>query len=141
MRKADFWCRVIGWLQLLAGVAVAATLFLAIKIVDLSFLPPGARSALPILLFLLIGLPQFVTGGLMLRFAGLVEAEREGHATGEHALLRVVLGLCGLWAAGVIGVFGLAAPHLGLFTLLALASAGAAALGPGGTANLLRPGP
>src|SRR5437763_12186452 len=103
MKRADFWCRVIGGLQLAAGVAI--------RIFDLSFLPPAARSLLPVLLFLVIGLPQFVTGALMLRFATLVEAEREGRAVGEQAVTCVILGLCGLWAAGVLGVFGFAAPH------------------------------
>jgi hypothetical protein len=140
MGRADFWCRVIGGLQIAAGAAVALTLFLAIRIVDLSFLPPAARSLLPVVLFLLIGLPQVLTGGLMLRFAALVQAEREGRAVGDQAALRVILSLSGLWAGGLIGIFGFAAPHLGLFSLLALASVAAAVLGPRGTANLIAPG-
>ncbi len=139
MRRADFWVRVIGWLLIAAGVAVALTLLLAAKLMQHWLLPPEAASLIPGLLFLLIGLPQLVTGALMLRYAALVQAEREGRRVGEKAAMRVILGIAGLWAAGVIGLFGLAAPHLGIVTLLGLASVAVAVLGPRGTADLIKP--
>lgn len=139
MNRADFWVRVLGWLQLAGGAAVAATIFLAIRIIDLSDVPPIAAQGIPALLFIFIGLPEVLAGVLCLRFAGHVQAAREGRDTGEHALLRVALGLAGLWAAGVVGLFGFAAPHLGFFSLLGLITAVLGVIGAPATANLIRP--
>lgn len=140
MKRADFWVRVLGWLQIAGGAAVAATIFFAIKIIDLSELPPIASHGIPALLFLFLGLPELLAGFLTLRFAQCVAMERTGQPSGDHAALRILMGLAGLWAAGVIGIFGLTAPHLGFFSLLGLITVALAFIGARNTADLITPG-
>lgn len=139
MNRADFWCRVIGWVQIGGGVLIALTIFAIAKAMDLAMFHDVAASVIQLVLIFFLALPEFFAGLFTVMFAGSVTHAQQGGGDDGRIVLRVLMGLSGLWSAGVIGFFGLAAPHLGLFAFLGLLSTVFAALGPVRTADLLQP--
>jgi hypothetical protein len=140
MTRADFWCRVVGWLQLVAGaLVIGLVIFLWKLILDLF----GIKD-IPVvstLLWMVVGfsvLPMILTGLFTVIFANAVEQAREGLRGQGKVLLRVLMALSGLWAAGIIGFAGLHVPPVSLFAILALISTGIAIMGPDWTADLLK---
>ena len=138
MNRAEFWCRLLGWLQLAAGFALAAAiLFLWQLIRDIFMIDDvPALSFLVWVFVMLTALPTFLSGLFTVLFANAVEQAAQGLRDQQKVLLRIVMALCGLWSAGVIGFAGLSAPPLSLLAILALATTTIAIMGPDWTADL-----
>ncbi len=138
MTRADFWCRVLGWLEMAGSAAFAGfILFMWKMFLDLFQIGDVPAITFLIWLFVLFAvLPMFATGLLTVLYANAVEQAREGLRGRNRILLRVFLALAGLWAAGVIGFAGVHAPVFGIAALLALASVAIAIMGPDWTADL-----
>ena len=138
MTRADFWCRVVGWLQIAGGLLLAfivlflwdfvLSLFMIVSIPPVTFL---------VWVFVLImAVPMLLAGLFTVIYANAVEQAREGLRGQSKAVLRVLTALSGLWAAGIVGFAGLTVPPMGLFTILALISTLVAIMGPDWTADL-----
>lgn len=142
MNRADFWCRVLAWLQIGGAFAVGiaiyalwALLFGWIVIQD----GGGIFTFLKWVIILIFSAPPFLSGLLTLLFADRVEQAQAGLRGQSHAALRVVMALAGLWSAGVIGFVGISIPPIGFFAVLGIASAAIAILGQDWTADLFLP--
>ena len=141
MNRADFWCRVIGWLQVAGAVAVGGAIYLMwtlifgwIVIEDAGFL----TFAKWIVIFI-FALPPLLSGLLAIVFAERVERAQLGLRDEQDVFQRVVTALAGLWSAGVVGFVGLHLPPVGFFSLLGLATAIIAVMGADWTADLFAP--
>jgi len=140
MTRADFWCRVLGWIEILGSAAFAGFILLMwnlfLELFQLEDIP-----ALSFLLWLFIFfaiVPMLLTGLFTVLFANAVEQARNGLREQGKVILRVLMALAGLWAAGVIGTAGLSVPAFGLAGIFALASTGLAIMGPDWTADLFQ---
>jgi hypothetical protein len=141
MTRADFWCRVLGWLQIGGAVAVGLAIYTLWSVffgwVEID---DGGFFTLVMWLFLLaMAFPAFLSGVLTLSFAQCVEKARAGANGDDHVLLRVFLALAGLWSAGAVGFMGLNLPPFGFFAVLGVTSAFLAIMGHEWTAELLEP--
>jgi len=144
MSRADFWCRVMGWLQLGGAAAVGGAiyalwaLFFGWMVIE----DAGVLSVVKWVIIAIFALPPFLAGLLTLVFADRVEQARLGKRDEQHVVLRVVTALAGLWSAGVVGFVGLHLPPVGFFSILGLATAVIAIMGADWTADLFgrRPG-
>lgn len=138
MTRADFWCRVVGWLQIAGGLLLAIiVLFLwdfVLSLFMIDSIPP--LTFLVWVFVLIMAVPMLLAGLFTVLYANAVEQAQEGLRGQSKALLRIVTALSGLWAAGVVGFAGLTVPPLGLFTILALISTVVAIMGPDWTADL-----
>ncbi|MCX7349101.1 MAG: hypothetical protein NTZ54_06105 [Alphaproteobacteria bacterium] len=141
MSRADFWCRVLGWLQVAGAVAVGgaiyalwALIFGWIAIEDAGFLAVSKWIVIFIFAF-----PALLSGALTIVFTDRVEEAQQGRREEQHVFLRVVTALAGLWSAGVVGFVGLHVPPLGFFSLLGIAKAIIAVMGADWTADLFAP--
>ncbi len=143
MSRADFWCRVMGWLQLGGAVAVGGTIYaLWALIFDWMVIEDaGVLSVVKWVVIAIFALPPFLAGLLTLVFADRVEQARLGKRDEQHVVLRVVTALAGLWSAGVVGFVGLHLPPVGFFSILGLATAVVAIMGADWTADLFAPRP
>ena len=141
MSRADFWCRVVGWLQIAGGAAAAALILFLWQVVRPIFgIEDVTVFGFIVWVFVVIlALPALLSGLFTILFANAVEAARGGLREQNHAALRIFMALTGLWSAGVIGVFSLSAPPIGFFSLLGLITTGIAIMGPDWTADLLKP--
>jgi len=140
MTRADFWCRVLGWIEILGSAAFAGFILLMwnlfLELFQLEDIP-----ALSFLLWLFIFfaiVPMLLTGLFTVLFANAVEQARNGLREQGKVILRVLMALAGLWAAGVIGTAGLSVPAFGLAGIFALTSVGLAIMGPDWTADLFQ---
>lgn len=141
MGRADFWCRVVGWIQLAASIAFTLfVVFLWRTFLDIFQIEaPGVfRFLLWFFIFITV-FPMFLTGLLTVIFANAVEQARNGLRDRGRIVLRLFLALSGLWAAGIIGYAGVHLPAFSIMAVLALVSAAAAIMGPDWTADLLTP--
>jgi hypothetical protein len=138
MTRADFWCRVVGWLQIAGGLLLAfIVLFLwdfVLRLFMIDSIPP--LTFLVWVFVLIMAVPMLLAGLFTVIFANAVEQAREGLRGQSKAVLRVLTALSGLWAAGIVGFAGLTVPPMGLFTILALISTVVAIMGPDWTADL-----
>lgn len=140
MSRADFWCRILGWLQIVGGAVTAGVilflwqLFREIFMID--HLP--ALSFLVWVFVLIVALPGLLAGLFTVLFANAVAQAQDGLRGQQKILLRMVMALAGLWSAGVIGTAGLSFPPLGFFGILALMTVGLAVMGADWTADLLK---
>lgn len=138
MTRADFWCRVIGWLQIAGGLLLAfIVLFLwdfVLSLFMIDSIPP--LTFLVWVFVLIMAIPMLLAGMFTVLYANAVEQAREGLRGQSRALLRIATALSGLWAAGVVGFAGLTVPPMTLFTILALISTVVAIMGPDWTADL-----
>jgi hypothetical protein len=137
MMRADFWCRVVGWLQIAGGFAAAAMIYAVGKAVDLEALNTLAATVLPAILIVFVAVPPLVSGFFTLWFARGVSEELAGRGGREPVVLRVFMGLAGLWSAGVVGIFGVGAPQMGFFAILGLITLALAIIGTQRTATLI----
>lgn len=143
MNRADFWCRVLAWLQIGGAVATGAVIYLLWSL----FIGPAMLDADSVFLadvfkwaiILVMAFPPLLAGILTWVFAARVEAARNGSRNQQHVLLRVFLALAGLWSAGVIGFLGFSLPPIGFFAVLGVSSAFLAIMGQDWTADLLKP--
>lgn len=138
MTRADFWCRVLGWLQVASGVATGALIWLLWNIL-FSWIDIEDGGFFTFLMWIIIAvfvLPVFLSGLFTILFANAVEQARNGLREQGKILLRILMALSGLWAAGFIGFAGLSFPVLGLFGILSLLTVGLAIMGPDWTADL-----
>lgn len=143
MSRADFWCRVLAWLQIGGAVATGAVIYLLWE-VFMGAMTAEVDAAVFIslvkwIIILIMALPPFVAGILTLKFATTVENARNGQRGEQHVLLRVLMALAGLWSAGVIGFLGFSVPPIGFFAVLGVASAFIAIMGQDWTADLFKP--
>ena len=138
MTRADFWCRVVGWLQIAGGLLLAfIVLFLwdfVLSLFMIDSIPP--LTFLVWVFVLIMAVPMLLAGLFTVIYANAVEQAREGLRGQSKAVLRVLTALSGLWAAGIVGFAGLTVPPMGLFTILALISTLVAIMGPDWTADL-----
>jgi hypothetical protein len=141
LSRADFWCRVLGWLQLLAGLGFAALVLFLWRLVRDIFMIDDvpALSFLVWVFVVLTALPTFFSGLFTVVFANVVEQAREGLRGQQKILLRVVMALAGLSSAGVVGFAGLSIPPVSILALLGIASTAIAIMGPDWTADLFSP--
>ena len=141
MIRADFWCRVLGWLQLLSGVATAVLIWLLWKLIFgwIDIEDGGFFNVLVAIVISIFVLPVFLSGLFTILFANAVEQARNGLREQGKVFLRIIMALSGLWAAGFIGFAGLGFPAIGLFGILSLMTVGLAIMGPDWTADLLVP--
>lgn len=138
MTRADFWCRVLGWIQIVSGLLMALLVFLLWELFD-AWLDLDAAGILVVLKWLVIvflALPPFLAGLLTVLFANRVEQAREGLRGQSAMTLRILMVLAGLWAAGVIGFAGFTLPPVTLLAVLALATVVIGIGGPDWTADL-----
>lgn len=141
MNRADFWCRVLGGLQIGGAVATGAVIYLLWSVfLGGIVLEDGGWlfGVLKWMIILVMVVPPLLAGGLTWIFAGRVDKARNGQRGETHVLLRVLTALAGLWSAGVIGFVGISLPPLGFFAVLGVASAFLAIMGQDWTADLFR---
>lgn len=141
MTRADFWCRVLGWLQIASGALLGVLVMLVWRLFA-DWLEPGAGALLEFfkwLLIVLFALPPFLSGTLTVLFANRVEQSRLGLRGQEAWPLRILMILAGLWSAGVIGFTGLQIPPVTPLALFGIATAIMGAGGPDWTADLFAP--
>ncbi|PZF76023.1 hypothetical protein DK847_15375 [Aestuariivirga litoralis] len=138
MSRADFWCRVIGWLQVAGALAVGTAIYAAWEFIFgwIVMENPGFFTVIKWILIIIFAFPPFLSGLLTVVFADRVEQAREGKRDEQHVFLRVVTALAGLWSAGVVGFVGLHVPPIGFFSVLGLATAVMAVMGADWTADL-----
>jgi len=125
MDRAEFWCRVLGWLQIAGGAVVALTIILVWKLL-FSWMEQDNGALFGILIAMLVFLfaaPAFLSGLLTVIFARRVEQARNGGNDGSNWVLRAIMALAGLWAAGIIGIGAVTLPHLGFFAVMGLITA------------------
>jgi hypothetical protein len=141
MTRGDFWCRVLGWLQI--GGAVATGLLIwslwALFFGWIELNDDGFFGVIMWIIIIVLAFPPFLAGLLSLSFADFVEQAREGKRDEQHVLFRVFMALAGLWSAGVIGFLGISMPPLGFFAILGLATAAVAIMGQDWMADLFKP--
>jgi hypothetical protein len=141
MTRGDFWCRVLGWLQIGGAVATGLLIYslwaLFFGWIELN--DDGFFDVIMWIIIIVLAFPPFLSGLLSLIFADHVAQAREGKRDEQHVLFRVFLALAGLWSAGVIGFLGISMPALGFFAILGLATATVAIMGPDWTADLFKP--
>jgi hypothetical protein len=139
MERADFWCRILGWLQIGGAVATGLCIYglwaLFFGWVELH--DPAFFNIILALFILVLSFPALLAGVLTLSFAGYVAEARQGRREEAHVLFRVIMALAGLWSAGVIGFLGINLPAIGFFAILGLATAAIAIMGQDWTADLL----
>ena len=141
MKRGDFWCRVLGWLQLAGAAACAATIYFLWQAIFgwLEIEDGGFFAFVLSLVIIFFTLPAFLAGLFTVLYADKVEQAQAGLREQSHAGLRIVLALAGLWSAGVVGFVGLSFPHMGFFAVLGLLSAFIAIMGPEWTADVFQP--
>jgi hypothetical protein len=141
MTRGDFWCRVLGWLQIGCAVATGLLVYALWSLffgwIDLE--DGGFFTLIMWLIIFVLAFPPFLAGLLSISFADLVEQAREGKRDDQHVLFRVFMALAGLWSAGVIGFLGISVPPLGFFAILGIATAALAIMGQEWTADLFKP--
>ena len=139
MTRADFWCRVLGWVQIVVGLAVAILVFTLWSLLNEVFHIGEVSVAVFFkwLAILVFALPPFLSGVFTVFFANKVEQARQGHRGQAHLPLRSLMVLAGLWSAGVVGLAGFSLPPVSLFAILALATVVFGIGGAGWTADLL----
>lgn len=141
MNRADFWCRVLGWLQvggaLAVGIAIYALWTLMFGWVEME--SPAFLAVFTWIIIFIFAFPPLLSGLLTIAFAARVEQARAGQREEQHVFLRVVTALAGLWSAGVVGFVGLSVPPVGFFSMLGIATALIAVMGADWTADLFAP--
>lgn len=141
MNRADFWCRVLGWLQvggaLAVGIAIYALWTLMFGWVAME--SPAFLAVFTWIIIFIFAFPPLLSGLLTIAFAARVEQARAGQREEQHVFLRVVTALAGLWSAGVVGFVGLSVPPVGFFSVLGIATALIAVMGADWTADLFAP--
>lgn len=139
MEHADFWCRILGWLQIGGAVATGLCIYglwaLFFGWVELH--DPAIFTVVASVFIFALSVPALLAGVLTLVFARYVAEARQGSREEAHVLFRVVMALAGLWSAGVIGFLGINLPPIGFFAVLGLATAAIAIMGQDWTADLL----
>lgn len=138
MTRADFWCRVLGWLQIASGLGVALLVFWVWELFA-AWLDIGSVDVLVFfkwLIIIFLALPPFLSGLLTVLFANKVGQAREGLRGQGIWPLRILMILAGLWSAGVIGFFGLSVPPVTFLAVLAIATVVIGFGGPDWTADL-----
>lgn len=139
MEHADFWCRILGWLQIGGAVATGLCIYglwaLFFGWVELH--DPAIFTVVASVFIFALSVPALLAGVLTLVFARYVAEARQGSREEAHVLFRVVMALAGLWSAGVIGFLGINLPPIGFFAILGLATAAIAIMGQDWTADLL----
>jgi hypothetical protein len=141
MTRGDFWCRVLGWLQIAGAVAVGGCIYAlwALFFGWIELNDDGFFDLIKWIVILIIAFPAFLAGVLTVIFADFVEQARNGKRDEAHVVFRVILALAGLWSAGVVGFVGITMPSLGFFAILGIATAVAAVMGQDWTADLFQP--
>ena len=141
MSRADFWCRVLGWLQIGGALAVAAAIYALWTLIFgwIVMEDGGFITLVKWILIIIFALPPFISGLLTVVFADRVEQAREGKRDEQHVFLRVVTAMAGLWSAGVVGFIGLSVPPVGFFSVLGVGTAVIAIMGADWTADLFAP--
>ena len=141
MNRADFWCRVLGWLQLAGAAAVAGCIYALWALIFgwMVIEEAGFLSFIKWVFIFIFAFPPFLSGLLTILFADRVEQARLGQRDEQHVFLRVVTALAGLWSAGVVGFVGLHLPPLGFFSVMGIATAIIAIMGADWTADLFGP--
>ena len=140
MTRADFWCRVLGWLQMLSGAFMAFMVFALWEFFAV-WLDIDQVGFLVVFKWLIIGIfaaPTFLSGLFTVLFASRVEQAREGLRGQAGWPLRILMILAGLWSAGVIGFAGFTLPPVTLLAVLAIATVIIAIGGPDWTADLFK---
>ncbi|MFT3987131.1 hypothetical protein [Aestuariivirga sp.] len=125
MDRAEFWCRILGWLQMAGGFVVALTIILVWKLL-FAWMEQDNGALFAILISMLVfvfAAPAFLSGLFTVIFARRVEQARNGANGGSNVVLRVLMVFAGLWAAGVIGIGAVTLPHLGFFAVMGLITA------------------
>lgn len=141
MSRADFWCRVLGWAQIGGAIAVGAAIY-ALWAFLFGWIVIQNDSFFTVIKWIIItifALPPFLAGLLTVLFADRVEQAQAGQREESHVFLRVITALAGLWSAGVVGFVGISVPPIGFFSVLGVASAAIAIMGPDWTADLFAP--
>ncbi len=140
MSRADFWCRVLGWLQLIGGAVTAGLILFLWELIRQIFMIAHvpALSFLVWVFVVIVALPGLLAGLFTVLFANAVEQPRDGFRGPQKIGLRILMALSGLWSAGVIGTAGFSFPPLGFFAILALITVGLAVMGPDWTADLFK---
>ncbi|MFN4143725.1 hypothetical protein [Aestuariivirga sp.] len=141
MNRADFWCRVLGWLQIGGALAVGASIYALWTIIFgwIVIEDGGFFTFIKWIVILIFAFPPFLAGLLTLFFADRVEQARHGMREDSHVILRVFTALAGLWSAGVIGFVGVSLPPISFFAVLGLLSTVIAIMGHDWTADLFGP--
>ena len=141
MTRGDFWCRVLGWLQLGGAVATGLCIYALWSLFFgwIELHDDGFFNFIMWIIIIVTAFPPFLAGVLTLVFADHVEQARNGKRDEQHVVFRVFTALAGLWSAGVIGVLGISMPALGFFAILGIATAAVAIMGPDWTADLFAP--
>ncbi len=141
MTRGDFWCRVLGWLQIGGAVATGLCIYALWSLffgwIELN--DDGFFNVIMWLFIIVLAFPPFLAGLLSMAFANFVEQARNGKRDDPHVLFRVFMALAGLWSAGVIGFLGLSLPPIGFFAILGIATAAIAIMGHDWTADLFEP--
>lgn len=139
MNRADFWCRVLGWLQIGGAVAVGAAIYALWAFIFgwISMENPGFFTVIKWIIIITFAFPPFLSGLLTIFFADRVEQAQAGLRDEQHVFLRVVTALAGLWSAGVVGFVGVSVPPIGFFSVLGVVTALIAVMGADWTADLL----
>ena len=139
MNRADFWCRVLGWLQLAGAAAVGGCIYALWALIFgwMVIEDQGFLSIMKWIFIFIFAFPPFLSGLLTIVFADRVEQARAGQRDEQHVFLRVVTALAGLWSAGVVGFVGLHLPPVGFFSVLGVVTAIIAVMGAEWTADLL----
>jgi|GEM_PF-3597832 len=142
MNRADFWCRVMGWVQVGGALAVGAAIYAlwALMFGWIVMDDPGFLAAMKWIFIVMLAFPPLLSGVLAIVYADRVEQARLGRRDEQHVFLRVVTALAGLWSAGVVGFVGLHLPPVGFFSVLGIATALVAIMGADWTADLFAPG-
>jgi hypothetical protein len=139
MNRADFWCRVLGWLQFGGALAVGAAIYALWAFIFgwIVMEDPGFFTVFKWIIIIFFAFPPFLSGLLTVVFADRVEQAQAGMRDEQHVFLRVVTALAGLWSAGVVGFVGLSVPPIGFFSVLGVVTALIAVMGADWTADLL----
>ncbi len=141
MNRADFWCRVLGWLQIGGALAVGAAIYALWALIFgwIVMENPGFFTVFKWIIIFIFAFPPFLSGLLTVVFADRVEQAQAGKRDEQHVFLRVVTALAGLWSAGVVGFVGLSVPPIGFFSVLGIVTALVAVMGADWTADLFAP--
>lgn len=141
MSRADFWCRVLGWLQVAGAAAVGGAIYglWALIFGWMVIEDQGLLSVMKWIVIFIFAFPACLSGILTILFADRVEQARQGRRDEQHVVLRVLTALAGLWSAGVVGFVGLHVPPVGFFSVLGFATAIIAIMGADWTADLFGP--
>ena len=125
MNRADFWCRVLGWLQIGGALAVGAAIYVLWAFIFgwIVMEDPGFFAVFKWIIIIIFAFPPLLSGLLTVVFADRVEQAQAGMRDEQHVFLRVVTALAGLWSAGVVGFVGLSVPPIGFFSVLGVVTA------------------